>query len=164
MLVGTEVPDGCKICYYNPDASGNETVTTPVPVPHNWLEENAASLLETNANDYEATASGVAANGRSVWECYLAGVSPTNPAAAFLLKAVSVIDGVPKLEWEPDLNQGGATERTYRVWGRKDLIIPDADEEEETTRDGWTDVTEKKALGMEEGWRFFRVSVELPPK
>ena len=55
------------------------------------------------------------------------------------------IDGLPRVWWEPDLNEGGTkNERTYKVWGK------------ETLDDGeWQYPT--NALH-----RFFKVTVEMP--
>ena len=63
---------------------------------------------------------------------------------------LAVVDGEPVVSWDPDLNEGGTkTERTYRVWDKKNLL------------DGnWTDTTDMENLGTE-GWRFFRVGVEM---
>ena len=45
-----------------------ETQTTPVPVPHTWLDGYPALLAE-QSGDYEAAANATAANGRTVWAC-----------------------------------------------------------------------------------------------
>ena len=158
MLEKTAVPDGCKICYYNPNAGENETITTPVPVPYSWLDENAASLLEANTNDYEAVAMGAAANGRPVWECFVADLSPTDAAAEFKLKSFSFENGQPVVKWEPDLT--GRTDRVYRVWARSSVEVPEP--EGEGVLDGWRDVTDQESTWVTNGWRFFRVDVELP--
>lgn len=143
MLYDADVPYGCKICYYNPDAGENETMTTPVPVPYGWLEDNAAALLAANTNDYEATASMPAANGYPVWECYLAGLSTTNATAVFQMKSISFVDGELILKWEPDLNDGGEkTNRVYMVEGT------------ETLEGAWGETNAAS--------RFFRVKVEMP--
>lgn len=143
MLEGTGVSDECKICYYNQNAGEKETKTTPVPVPHGWLEENAVDILETTANDYEATAWGRAANGRPVWACYLAGVSPTNKTAAFKVKSFEFVDGRPIVKWDSDLNEDGTKEeRLYEVEGA------------ETLGGAWGPTNAAS--------RFFRVKVALP--
>lgn len=143
MLADTAVPDSCMVCYYDSNADEHETMTTPVPVPHDWLEENAAELLAANTNDYETTAAGPAANGHPVWECYLAGLSTTNAAAVFQMKSISFEDGKLVLKWDPDLNAGGEkTNRVYVVEGTESL-------------DGTWGETNAAS-------RFFRVKVEMP--
>ncbi len=125
-------------------APGNETSTTPVPVPHVWLEKNAAGILAANGSDYEATASAPATNGLPVWKCYVAGLSTTNAEAAFKVKSISVVDGDVNVEWDPDLNGNGTPDaRAYTVEGKP------------TMADAWG-VTNASS-------RFFRVRVELPP-
>ena len=58
---------------------------------------------------------------------------------------IEMIDGLPRVWWSPDLNEGGTkNERTYKVWGK------------ETLEDGeWQYPT--NALH----W-FFKVTVEMP--
>ena len=47
------------------------------------------------------------ANGRNkVWECYVAGISPTNETAQFTAK-IEMKNGLPVVTWEPDLNENG---------------------------------------------------------
>ena len=126
----------------NAAGGGGETETTPVHVPHSWLEERAAEILAANGGDYEAAAGAAAANGWPVWKCYLAGVDVTDPAAAFRLKAIAFVDGEPKLEWEPDLNEGGTKrERVYTVEGKR------------TMADEWGEADGES--------RFFQVKVEM---
>lgn len=114
----TSVPARCQIVYYESEAPG-ATTTTPVPVEHRWLEENATELLAAYGGDYETTANAEAANGMPVWKCYLAGLSTTDEKAKFKVKSLSVADGEVKVEWEPDLNDNGTqTERRYIVEGK----------------------------------------------
>ena len=61
-----------------------------------------------------------AANGRNkVWECFVAGISPTNETARFTAK-IEMQDGAPVVTWEPDLNANGI-QRTYKVYGSETL-------------------------------------------
>ena len=108
--------------------------------------------IPSNGGDHEAAANADAANEvYKVWECYVAGLSPTNEAAAFKVKAISFENGEPVVEWEPDLNDGGTkSERAYKLLGKRQL----SDEKWEEVPDG-VDVDT-------EGWRFFQVRVELP--
>ena len=126
-------PEGTEIVYY--DAS---TLRTPVPVPYSWLDAYPA-LLKKNGNDYEETASAAAANGvNRVWECYLAGLDPTNPESRFQV-TIEMNEGTPEIRYSPNLG----TARRYRIEGKSALSE-----------------TEWKEKDSES--RFFRVIV-LPP-
>ena len=79
-----------------------------------------------------------------VWECYVAGISPTNTLEA--LRAIITMDanGNPVVSWTPDLNEGGAKhERVYTVEGMENL-------------------TDKSWGPTNSASRFFRVKVEMP--
>ena len=128
----------------------SETRTTPVAVPSVWLD--AHGFAQDSDQGYEAAANGTAANGMKVWECYVAGLDPAG-TTEFTVKSISVVDGVPRVEWNPDLNKGGTkTERSYRLLGKKNLGDKD-----------WTDVTDVPNPGAAD-WRFFRVRVAMPTK
>ena len=110
-----------------------------VAIPKDWIRANAAGFLAAAGGDYAAAARATAANGRDkVWECYVAGLDPTNAASRFLATIGFDENGVPDIGWTPDL--GGA--RDYAVDGKHSLTndwsIPDADS------------------------RFFRVRVAMP--
>ena len=116
------------------------TVTTPDPVPYSWLDgyrlvsepgyEIAASVLSSNAVD-------------KVWECYVAGLCPTNAADRFLA-AIEMENGGPVVSWTPDLNEGGTKNlRVYTVEGKTNLVDSSWGPTNESTR-------------------FFRVKVEMP--
>ena len=132
-------------------ADAEVTLTTPEPVPYSWLSNRAASILAAHDGNYEAAAMATAANGANkVWECYVAGISPTNPAARFEAVIEIGADGKPAVTWTPDLNEGGTkNERVYRVLGAK------------TLGGGWDDVT-NMADPDAEGYRFFKAMVEMP--
>ncbi|MBP5787870.1 MAG: hypothetical protein J6Y19_08665, partial [Kiritimatiellae bacterium] len=119
-----------------------ETASTPVAVPYAWLDEKAASFVAANGGDYEAAAKAKAANGREMWECYVAGLSTTNAAEEFTTE-ITFSNGVPKVSWEPDLNEGGKkNEREYVVEGKPGML------------------EEWGATNSES--RFFRVKVGMP--
>ena len=114
-------------------------VVEGVSIPISWLDEAAATFVAANGGDYAAAARATAANGRDkVWECYVAGLDPTNAASRFLATIGFDENGVPDIGWTPDL--GGA--RDYAVDGKPSLTndwsIPDADS------------------------RFFRVRIAMP--
>jgi hypothetical protein len=119
------------------------TETTPVPVPYEWLNGYPA-LLDLFLHDYEATAWSGAANGMNeVWQCYVAGLDPTN-AASRLIATTDMVDGSPVVSWTPDLNEGGTKhERVYTVEGCERL-----------TDGNWGPTNAAS--------RFFRVKVSMP--
>ncbi len=116
------------------------------------IDENAAEILAANGGDHEAAANADAEHGvYKVWECYVAGLAPTNATAAFKVKAISFVDGEPVVEWDPDLNDGGAkAERAYKLLGKRLL-----------SEDDWTDLSDERDVDAK-GWRFFRVRVGMP--
>ena len=123
------------------------TSTTPDPVPYAWLDAEAKSFVTSHYGDYEAAAFEMSANGRgTVWECYVAGISPTNAAAAFRA-VISWKNGAPEISWEPILTPEEAVKRTYRKFGKKSLTDPNED---------WTEID-----GDEASYNFFKVSVEM---
>lgn len=84
------------------------------------------------------------ANGLSLEGCYVSGIDPLDTNVAFKAKLAQE-DG----KWKAKPEEGEKEGRMYRVWGKKEM-----DDE------GWTDVTEVEDLEAE-GWRFFRVGVEM---
>ena len=125
--------------------TANHTVTTKVPVPHSYLAMNCPALLAEHGGDYETAAKATAANGlNKVWECYVAGINPTDVAAKFTAK-IEVKDGNPVITWEPNLNADGTAVRIYKVYGS------------ETLENGGDWQCPTNSLH-----RFFKVGVEMP--
>ena len=119
------------------------TQTTEVPVPYSWLRQYWPGISD-EYDAYESAALGTATNGRNkVWECYVAGISPTNETAKFTA-VIEMADGVPQITWSPNLNTNGI-ERTYTIWGKTNL----------TDRMEWECPTNS-------AHRFFKVTVEMP--
>lgn len=136
--VSGAAPDiGC----YELSVEPEETKTTPVPVPHAWLDENAASILAATGGNYETAANSTASNNvNKVWECYLAGLLPETDetfSATFIWK-----DGEMVVTPKPNLG----ADREYTVEGAETL----GDESV------WGKRTAKS--------RFFRVKVEWPKR
>ena len=144
--VESEGEDCCRVADYQwtPVATPThtETQTTPEPVPYAWLRSFYPELPE-EYDAYESAALATAANGRNpVWECYVAGIRPTDEEARFEAR-IGMVDGAPVVTWAPDLNEGGTkAERVYTVEGKASL------------RDDWGPTNAAS--------RFFRVKVELP--
>ncbi len=119
-----------------------ETQTTPASVPYVWLRTYYPATPD-EYDFYEAAAKETAANGvNKVWECFVAGLVPTNATDVFRA-VISMENGVPVVGWEPDLNEGGTKhERVYMVEGK------------ETITDSWAPTNSAS--------RFFRVKVSMP--
>lgn len=125
-------------------AGAPDIVVEGVSIPIAWLDEAAASIVAANGGDFAAAARAMAANGRDkVWECYVAGLDPTN-ATSRLLATIEMENGEPVVTWTPDLNEGGTkSERVYTVEGKENLADPTWGPTNAATR-------------------FFRVKVEMP--
>ena len=122
----------------------DHTVTTPEEVPYSYFDNDYPSLLAEYGGDYEAAALATAANGHNkVWECFVAGISPTNATSVFTAK-INMVDGAPVVSWEPDLNTSGVI-RAYKVYGK------------ETLEGGGEWQYPTNSLH-----RFFKVTVEMP--
>ena len=135
MLTATFLVEGLAPIY-------TSTQTTEVSVPYAWLMQYWPEINDYDA--YESAAKATAANGRNkVWECYVAGINPTNVASAFTA-AIEMAGGVPQITWSPNLNTNGI-ERIYTIWGKTNLT----DDVE------WMCPTNA-------GHRFFKVEVEMP--
>ena len=122
------------------------TQTTPEPVPYAWLEEHGLVASGAAEAAYEEAAWTKAANGENaVWECYVAGLDPTDPDDRLLAFIRMDADDKPVITWEPDLRTAEVP-RVYTVLGKAELS--DAE---------WTDVTEENLMRF----RFFKVRAEI---
>lgn len=153
----TDLDGGARVQNYRIDIGAYEgghvavptfTATTPVPVPHVWLDAYPA-LLASAGGDYELAGGmetgkrGPGGRAMHVWEDYLAGTDPMRTDEVFK-SWIRMEDGRPVVEWTPDLNTNGVV-RLYRIWGRTNL----------TDNVEWMCPTNS-------GHRFFKVTVELP--
>jgi uncharacterized repeat protein (TIGR02543 family) len=112
------------------------TTTTPIPVPHVWLEDYG---LVTDG-DYEAAAfADTDGDGYPAWQEYIAGTDPTNRNSIFAT-IITISNDTPFLTWMPDMRP----ERLYTVEGKARL-----------TDSLWISPTNAAS-------RFFRVKVEMP--
>ena len=122
--------------------AGDATTTTPVPVPHAWLD---AYVGRFGGGDYEAAARATGANGVALWESYVAGLDPADAASRFTAKIALGADGTPVVTWSPDLRTADPP-RAYTVYGKPTLGAA-----------AWTPVTDANRAAM----RFFKVAVEV---
>ena len=143
MLSEAQLPETCAVIYYGEVPT--ETFSAPVPVPYEWLDREAEAYVHWADGDYEEVALWSSENGMPVWECYLAGISPTNETAQFSAK-VEFRDGRPVVVPDPNLGD----DREYTYFAKKSLLD-----------DEWTPLEElPDILGGE--WRFFCVGVAMP--
>ena len=120
------------------------TQTMPASVPYVWLRGYFPHTPD-EYDAYESAAKEDAANGlNKVWECYVAGLNPTNATDVFRTVISIGADGGPVVGWDPDLNECGTKhERVYTVEGRESLTDGD-----------WVPTNAAS--------RFFRVKVSMP--
>ena len=129
---------------------GDHTTTTPVPVPHKWLDPYLAEF----GGDYETAGNAKGRNGVALWESYVAGLDPTDAGSRFTAKIKMGADNKPIVSWNPALNGETAEgegilkgERVYRIHGK--VRLEDA---------SWTpDIDPKDGV-----YRFYKITVELP--
>jgi hypothetical protein len=114
------------------------TPSVPVSVEYCWLDLWQQGIADYAG--YETLALSGAANGLRFWECYVAGLDPTDKDSRFLIRRIKVEgDDTVTLDWSPDKLPG----RTYKVWGKENLA------------DSWGWPTNSAS-------KFFKVSVEIP--
>ena len=102
---GDGVPNGIEVAGGTDPFDGTDgdyTETTPVPVPHRWLDTYPALLSEAG-NDYEAAALADSdGDGFEAWREFVAGTDPTDPDDVF--RATIVFEnGVPVVVGDPYL-------------------------------------------------------------
>ena len=87
-----------------------------------------------------------AGNSMMVWQDFVAGTDPTNPADVFTASITfDKNTNRPIISWTPELSPAEAAKRTYRTYGKVRLNDPN-----------WTEIN-----GNAEDYNFFKVSVEM---
>jgi hypothetical protein len=95
------------------------TVTTPVPVPFQWISLYPTLLAQWGDNYEGAAAADSDNDGMATWEEYLAGTVPTNAMSVF--RAEIGQEGARlAVHWSPDLTNATPA-RTYFVYGITNL-------------------------------------------
>lgn len=119
-----------------------------------WLREKASKAMTANSGNYEAVAAMPAANGcRTVGECYALGIDPEDPDDDFRIANFEMKDGKPVITLNHTEDGSGNSFATrIRTLGAKELGAAAQ----------WDDVTDLQDYGAEQGYRFFKVDVELP--
>jgi hypothetical protein len=111
-----------------------------------WTPSGADAGLAAWLAERGLTADAKAANGRTVAECYALGLDPTLATNDFRIVSIELVDGKPKVEWEPKTNRWTGVEIQAVLKGAAALEGP------------WADVP----AGGNPAYRFFKVVVELP--
>ena len=140
---------GWQVKAYDPLDELTETQSSEVPVPYAWLRDWYPDLAD-ESSAYETAANATAANRvNKVWECYLAGLDPTDEDARFFAR-IEIVGGVVRITHDPPLSAEEEASRTYRIFAKQSLAAPEP----------WTEVTDLPDLAAD-GYRFFRVKVEM---
>jgi hypothetical protein len=97
-----------------------EMFTTNHPTPHWWLAGYGYT------NDFETAVAAIGANGYPLWQSYIAGLAPTNPASQLLLTGQPAVNATAYV-----LTWNTVTGRVYTLWGSTNLPdgfapVPDA--------------------------------------
>ena len=102
------LPSGCQVV-----VSDNPCVDVDgVAIPKTWISRNAADALAAAGGNYWAAARVKAANGRPVWECYVADLDPEDPDDD-LVAGIEMSVGAPRV-W---ILKGESGERNYEIQG-----------------------------------------------
>ena len=115
-----------------------------------WTPSGMLTGLEAWLADRNLTADTQAANGRTAAECYALGLDPTEATNDFRIVSIELVDGKPKVEWEPKTNRWTGAEIQAVLKGAERLEGPWVDVLEE----GGSPGTARPTL-----W-FFKVVVE----
>lgn len=133
LVLEGDAPDGLVDEYLSLEGGGSFTypaVRPTVVVPEGAVGYERIEVLHPND---------IAANGRTVRACIVAGISAKDADADFTA-SITMENGTPKVSYSPDL--GG--NRVYTVYGSTDLK-------------SWSPVGDRPG-----DFRYFKVSVEMP--
>ncbi len=127
-----------------------ELVTTNHPTPQVWLAEHGAT------GDFESAVVLTGANGLPLWESYVAGLDPQDPASQLRLRSVQdQVSGKIVLSWD------AVAGRIYTLWSGTNLVDT---LEPLTPLEGLAFPTRSStnSVSPEEPLRLFRLEVSLP--
>ena len=127
------------------DAGNDKTVT----VPRTWIAQYPDLVAAAGGDAEAAVKDGTAANGRKVWECYALGLDPALATNDFRIVSIELVNGAPKVEWEPKMNRWTGAEIQAMLKGAASL-------------DGEWKAVEGATAVEKAAMRFFKVTVELP--
>ena len=117
-----------------------------------WTPSGVVAGLATWLAERNLAADDVAANGRTAAECYALGLDPTLATNDFRIVSIEMVDGEPKVEWEPKTNRWTGAELRAVLKGAASLEGPWA----EVPAGGGSPGTARPTM------QFFKVTVELP--
>ncbi len=148
--------------YFNVSSTESETERG---VPHSWIAGKLyespvlQALLTKHKGDYDAIGRELALNGvNTIEECYIAGLEPADPKAAFMASIEMDVNGLPKVSWTPDLK----SDRAYKVirleWNATKGVLKEVEELSGTS--GMT--IDSKTRSGDQGPCLYRVKVALP--
>ena len=127
----------------------SEILTTNFPTPHWWLAANGIS------NNFESAVTDTGANGFQLWQSYIAGLEPTNPASQLLLSGSPANNGGDFI-----LNWNTVTGRVYSLSTSSNLPgftpLPGA------TNLAWTIQSFTNSLAPDATQNFYRLEVRKP--
>ncbi len=113
-----------------------------------WRPSGTLSGLEAWLAERNLTADAVAANGRTAAECYALGLDPADVTNDFRIVSIELVDGEPKVEWEPKVNRWTGVEVQAVLKGA-------------ATVDGEWKSVEGATAAEKAAMRFFKVVVEV---
>ena len=89
------------------------------------------------------------ANGRTATECYALALDSALATDDFRIVSIEIVDGEPKVEWEPKVNRWTGAEIQAVLKGAERL-------------DGEWKAVEEATAAEKAAMRFFKVVVEVP--
>ena len=115
-----------------------------------WVP-SAEAMLAVWLAERNLTADTMAANGRTAAECYALGLDPALATNDFRIVSIEMVDGKPKVEWEPKVNRWTGAEIQAVLKGAATLEGP------------WEDVPEGSGSPgtARPTMRFFKVEVDV---
>ena len=97
-----------------------ESVTVEgVELPTEWLDEKGLRAGAATEEELKARWESKAANGRPVWECYVADLDPNNPKDDLVL-SITMVEGKPLVE----IISGKSPRRSYEMQGTSSMEGP----------------------------------------
>ena len=112
-----------------------------------WVP-SAEAMLAAWLAERNLTADARAANGRTAAECYALGLDPTDATNDFRIVSIEIVDGEPKVVWEPKTNRWTGVEIQAVLKGS-------------ATLDGEWKAVEGATAEEKAAMRFFKVVVEV---
>ena len=107
------------------------TANKAIAISQEWAEQYPA-FAATFGTDFSAALTKPTGkcdgtgNPMYVWQDYVAGTDPTDPASVFTASVTFDAEtGAPIISWSPELSPGEAAKRLYTIYGKVRLTDPD---------------------------------------